>query len=414
MSYQIEIEQAKNGQLTLKVNGYYYYSKYNPARDVQQQLATTMQHTAKRYVVFGFGLGYHADYILQQNLQAHVVIVETETAIFEHIAQHVNIQSLLQHERVEVVHQLQHVQLHEGDAVFITAAWQKGLVNRELQHVLQNYTISQSLQHQHELLEHNYHRNIVKDFNTITPLQKQLQGQTAILVSAGPSLDTQIEFLKRHQHDAFILCVAAATDTLKKHDITPHAIITVDPNPVVMRQKIAADFQGLRFYGITVYPDMWHTQEQRAYALFQKGLSQSEAYAQQHQLHCLDVGGSVATWALSVLFYMQPATIILVGQDLAYVDGKTHAQGSSSQQTMREIHASVKVKNNAGGYTPTANSWEYFRTSFEQQIAKHPSVNVYNTSLYGAKIAGAAYLQHPASVNFSFNEEKFWQNIELF
>lgn len=409
MSYTIEHEIARNGEQTIKVNGFYYYSKYNPQQDVERALQQVVKEQTQTVVIFGLGLGYHAQYLATHYPALCIIIVETEQELYNYFSTQQSVVTLLQNPRVQLVKQFNNELLLPHTELYIVQAWQKGLVNRELQRAIQNVLISRTSAKDVPLLEQNAQANMLKIKQTAKPLAHILAGKTAILVSAGPSLDTQIQYLSEHVEDAFIICVAAAYPALEKHGIQPHAIISVDPNPVVMRQAVPNTFTGLRFYGVTVYPSMWTADEHNVIALFQQGLHLSEQIAEQLHAPTFSVGGSVATWAFSLLCYMGAGTIVLVGQDLAYIEGKTHAAASSSAQALKEIHSSVYVDNNNGGQTPTSSSWEYFRTFFEHQIAQHPTIQVYNTSVFGAKIKGAPLLQGQ-NISYSFSSHDY-ENI---
>ena len=61
------------------------------------------------------------------------------------------------------------------------------------------------------------------------------QGQTAILVSTGPSLRQSLPFIKKNQKRFFITCVDSAYRILVRSGINPHLIMTLDSQPFTLR-----------------------------------------------------------------------------------------------------------------------------------------------------------------------------------
>lgn len=140
----------------------------------------------------------------------------------------------------------------------------------------------------------------------------------AIIVAAGPSLDKNIEELKRAKGKAFILAVDTAMRHLIKHDIMPDAMVTMDPakpfqymnDPVIQDIPLfcilEANHEILEFHqGIKIW--------------IRGGSLIGKIFAKYHKdFGPYNPGGSVATAAFSVCVALQFKRVILVGQDLAY------------------------------------------------------------------------------------------------
>jgi Uncharacterized protein conserved in bacteria len=77
----------------------------------------------------------------------------------------------------------------------------------------------------------NNFKTVLTTPNILTDNRGQFRDKTAILVSAGPSLDYEIEYLKyiKSNHLAFIFSVGTSINTLIHHGIYPDVMTTYDP-----------------------------------------------------------------------------------------------------------------------------------------------------------------------------------------
>ena len=103
-------------------------------------------------------------------------------------------------------------------------------------------------------------------------------------------------------------------------------------------------------------------------------------------------GGSVACSAFSMLYKMGFRTIILVGQDLAYSDNKSHADGTFQEKMPEENTKNmIKVKGNYVDEVPTRRDFRVFLEWFNMYIKgakEHRDIRVINATEGGAFIEG--------------------------
>lgn len=189
----------------------------------------------------------------------------------------------------------------------------------------------------------------------------------AIIVAAGPSLDKNIEELKRAKGKAFILAVDTAMRHLIKHEILPDAMITLDVGKpfrymddprlkdiplfclLESRHEIMDFHQGIKIW-------------------FQGGSFQGRLFA-KFDKYFLDynAGGSVATAAFSVCAALEFERIVLVGQDLAYQGDVTHAGGQISR-VLNEKHGVKMIEGIDGNPVKSRHDWIIYLDWFEEAI----------------------------------------------
>lgn len=215
-----------------------------------------------------------------------------------------------------------------------------------------------------------------------------------IVVSAGPSLNKNIEELKKAKGKAFIIAVDTAIKPLLKAGIVPDMFAIIDAMkpldlikiegseniPLVTTLSAASEVleyhQGMKFF-------------------YNEGFEFAEVIFARSKKKWgnLACGGSVATSAFSLLHKIGIRTIILVGQDLAYTNNKSHADGTF-KDVMKEEDTSkfMMVEGNYEDKVPTRNDFVIFLDWFNWYIAgckdKIKEFRVINATEGGAKIQG--------------------------
>jgi hypothetical protein len=172
--------------------------------------------------------------------------------------------------------------------------------------------------------------------NVLTGRQDSRRGQPGILVAAGPSLDYSLPFLQRIARHATVISVSAALKTLLKSGVVPDYCVVSDSS-----SKICAHFTEIEsttdlpelFVLGTAFPGIVNLWSGKVTWLLQRGFGPAESLAAREGYDHFQTGGSVATLALSVMYYLGCDPIVFVGQDLAYVDNRTHGQGIHQELT---------------------------------------------------------------------------------
>ncbi len=213
----------------------------------------------------------------------------------------------------------------------------------------------------------------------------------AILVSAGPSLNKNIMELKKAKNKAFIVAADTAVKPLLKAGIEPDLMVMVDGE----KPKMLFEIEGAQNI-----PLLMSISSSCEVADYHKGkkffFSEGQPYvngifdAIGKIFYGLDIGGSVATTALSLLVHLEYSTIILVGQDLALTGNKTHADGTF-KDVMETIDTSKakKVDGYYGDKVPTRGDLKIYLDWFNGYIKRAKDryqVNVIDATEGGAKI----------------------------
>lgn len=209
-----------------------------------------------------------------------------------------------------------------------------------------------------------------------------------ILVSAGPSLNKNIQELKRAKNRAFIVAVDTAVKPLVKAGILPDLYMIVDGK----KPLDLLDFEEARRIpmcpSITSASDILEQHTGMKF-FYREGvmLSFNVMIMNGIPIQSVSCGGSVACSGFSLLYKMGFQRIILVGQDLALTGNKSHADGTFREK-MEELDTSrcMKVPGNYEKEVPTRMDFKLYLDWFNYYIKGCQGVHVINATEGGARI----------------------------
>lgn len=213
----------------------------------------------------------------------------------------------------------------------------------------------------------------------------------AIIISAGPSLDKNIEVLKQAKGKAVLIAVDSAIRKLLQHDILPDLTITVDSHkPISLFEDERAQKIPLIACGQSRY-EIVQQHQGRLFAFSGDEFLMKIYACLEHEVEGLQTGGSVANDAFSLAEYLDFKNIILVGQDLAFTDNKKHASNVYEEKAIGEEAAEeyTYVEGQDGSQLLTFHNFKMYKEWFEGRIEDNPQIHVINATEGGAKIFGA-------------------------
>lgn len=212
-----------------------------------------------------------------------------------------------------------------------------------------------------------------------------------ILVSAGPSLNKNIMELKNAKNKAFIVAVDTAVKPLLKAGIEPDIMVMVDG----VKPKKLFEMEGIE--RIPLVTSISSSSEVVDYHkgkkfFFREGEGYINGIFEEigKPFYGIETGGSVATNAMALLVKLGYSTIILVGQDLALTDNKTHADNTFKDK-MDTIDTSNAIM--VDGYyeekVPTRHDFQHYLEWFNdyiKMIKDSLDITVIDATEGGAKI----------------------------
>ena len=225
-------------------------------------------------------------------------------------------------------------------------------------------------------------------------LKEQRLSDTAVVVSTGPSLTKQLPHLKKISKYVTIISVDASLPILEKAGIKPDIVCVLE------RVELTSEFflntsetfmKDIHF----VIASLVH--EKTLQAIKGKKIITMRPFPYNRYLELPEfgfagVGMSAANLAFEVAYHMGHKQTILIGQDLAYGKGVSHASGhvlGEDEVKQKETDDYITAY---GGNRQIRSSrwWIIFKNTFEGDIATAKnSMTTINATEGGARIEGA-------------------------
>lgn len=217
-----------------------------------------------------------------------------------------------------------------------------------------------------------------------------------IVVAAGPSLEKNVEVLKKAKGKAVIVCVDTAVGFLLKHDVVPDMICCVDAqkelklfeNPKIKEIPIAVSTD-------TNYRVLEKLEAKRPiYISVSNDFLMREFTDKGKPVGYFDGGGSVATMLFQLGVELGYKRIVLVGQDLAFTDKKAHAGMGNYNENDLVIYFSL-VDGYHGDKVITRGDFKHYIDWYNMRIPQLTECEVINATEGGVKLKGT--IQMPLS-----------------
>ena len=214
---------------------------------------------------------------------------------------------------------------------------------------------------------------------------------TAIIVSTGPSLDKQLETLKKFAPYVSIISVDASYPILARNGIKPDYVTSIermDPTSTFFKERHPGFDDDINFVVASV------THKQTIKNILPRRLvltmrpQKEEKMFKLKEFGYLGIGHSCANMAYQLAYVLGHKNIVFIGQDLAFgKDGASHAKGHNFPQPDENLYITAY---GGEGEVRTTYVWTLFKNQFENDIeqAKLENITSYNCTEGGARING--------------------------
>lgn len=404
-SLAIEVEQMGSH---IRLN-----SKYDPVQEAQRWAA---QYQAKNLdtVVTMFGLG-NGMFLreLMNNLKQYqyIIVYEPSYEIFSHAVENYFLEDIFLNEKVLLT--VRGINDYEYP-YFLSriVTWMNIYSQLNCQHPAYEKLFPDAFQYYQNAIQDNNFTCIVSK-NTMDKIGKNLVENSVsniihikdsitfwdltemlpkdipvIIVSAGPSLNRNVEVLKQAKGKSIIMAVDKAYITLLRHDIEPDFVVTLDAvkplsscgNKAGFTTPLLCLLEGSQqilknHAGRKVIYDCSEFMRRIYEELGKKMIEVSS-------------GGSVSTSAFALCALARFRRIVLVGSNLAYDGGASHARAEYSAHEKDDAFE-LYVDDIEGNKIRTRYDWYTFLRWYEAAILQMEEYDVINATEVGANIQGA-------------------------
>lgn len=442
---KVSLEDTKNNQKTLRIEKddkkLYIHSKYDPEKEAElviDKLVEREKITPDTHVIFyGIGLGYHLDAFFKRFPQVEFSIYEPSIEILNQYLDQRSLKSLPIKQLIVLQCECDNNGMSAFFKTLITGAIKQSIIcelppykkifEKEYNGFL--YQFREFIKSMRSSIQTNYafkkrwilnsvfnFKEVLTTPNILMENMGVFKGKNAILVSAGPSLDYEIGNLKiiKENKSAMIFSVGSAINTLVQHDIIPDVVCTYDPSkenqlvfkkihemnidsiPMIFGSSVGfetlEEYRGPKYHSITSQDAVSH--------YFLKAKS-------NQKLMTVSDAPTIAAVTLELLDKLGFEKVILVGQNLAYLNNKYYANGIDHRQTIEnekekgihyqdigdidEVSGTEMVIDVYGNMVQTNDGFIAMKKTLELYI-KIFNMSVINTSKGGAQIEGTEFI----------------------
>jgi hypothetical protein len=249
----------------------------------------------------------------------------------------------------------------------------------------------------------------IVDHPPVQSLFGRFKGVPAVVVSAGPSLDRNIDLLRVLENHAVLICVDTSLGPLHRAGVRPHLVLAGDSSEANFRHM-----QGLGHTGAALVAEpMTHPRIIEEFDGDKFVMSFNEILMKKLGGILGDFGvvkawGSISTGAFDLARKLGCNPIVFTGQDLAFSDGRYYAHGTYQEKrwlreltypkSLQDMHTWRMTNENALDVTDlfgrpqrTSKQLEAYRHYFEREISA-TTAKVINASEGGAGFTGVENL----------------------
>jgi hypothetical protein len=386
------------------------HSKYNPIKEAEKWVAQweISKFSPKSILVIGLGAGYHINQLHLEFPDIPKIIWEfnpeyvkwlNKSGILENFGLKHNIKLIVSDDWEKIRGEFLPLLDKPGIMVLLHSPSFE-LIPEKLEPLkkhLENHVIFLRTVRRHaNELEKNFHLNLSLEASGINQWENQLINKSAILISAGPSLTKQLPNLAKIHEEGkiFLACVGTALKPLLRFGIKPDIIMVSDPQDNIKEQFIQCNDKEIPlFYLATANHKAVANYRGSRFIVWQKGFTQSEMQAKLRGEPQIQTGGSVATCLLDLLVWMGSKRIAVVGQDLAFSNGYSHAEGTHGiREVLMDNTIEITDYYQQGKIGTSKNLYIYLQwfEKYKQNLNKN--IELWNCTEGGAYIPGWVHM----------------------
>lgn len=235
--------------------------------------------------------------------------------------------------------------------------------------------------------EINYWSNLRSGCRMVSEFDVSKMKRDVIVVAAGPSLDDNLDFLRENLGKKTIIVVGTVFKKLLGQEIRPDMVVISDPQERTYQQIEGVEEENIpMLLAMTAYWRFAAAYQGEKYLIPLKVVEELDNVTEKYE-DAWDIGGTVTYLALEAAVRFKAENIFMVGVDLAYPEGVTHAAGTADR-TQKSVDNLIPIEGCRGKMVYSDPVFISYRRDIENMIAHTPGISYYNMSNVGAKIAG--------------------------
>lgn len=387
-------ETSVSGFLTLRdlERQFYFHSTIDPMWEARQLAECIYDPRNRQYAIRGCGLGYLIYQIYDvSNGSVYLNVYEKDPRMVQYARQY-GVLDWIPEEHLKVVidedpRPFLNNALEDDAGSYIFAPALKSEAD-DIRSILETVRIEYDSYYLHKRnVEINYWNNVRAKGKMVSEFDASQLKKDFIIIAGGPSVDGNIEFLRENQGKKTLIAVGTVFKNLVQHDITPDLVVMLDPNPLIYKQIEGIEDQKVpMLIGMLTYWKLAAAYQGDKYFVPLTGMQAALGYplAEEYEDQW-GVGGTVTNMAIIAASRFGAENIYLVGVDMAYPGGVSHAEGTAQR---KRIEGDIPLEGVNGDTVYTDKILKLYHEEVEKLIEEAKHIIFYNMSQIGAKLAG--------------------------
>jgi hypothetical protein len=395
MNRKIEVINTREFNKTLLIENVFLHSKYYPLKEGKKFIELNERFYKNKDVVmvYGLGLGYHIEELLKRcNENCNLYIFDADKEIIRIADDLGNLNDIRKDKRVKIfddysrkflVDFVNISELVEDILIYKPSVKVLSVEYMPLKNILEDFNVAKiAVERFSQVMSENYKQNLKRKAPGIKEFFKRIniKGEKIIIVAAGPSLEYSMNTLKRLDKKIKIFAVGRALRILMENGIDPDMITIIDAQEIVFEQLKGYENSGIPLCFLSTASRWAVANYLGPKYIFYNDTNEDDVI--------INTGKTVAVATLDIAIKGGAKEIIFVGQDLGFLDNRSHA-GENNDVIGDGVHKKVLSVNN--NMIKTNDGYMYFKRQIEKEIQENPNVRFINCSK-GARIKGTVEL----------------------
>lgn len=426
----------ENGFYNLVYKNTYLHNRRNPLAEAKEIFSRATNTPVSIHLIYGLGLGYLFQ-VASANSAGTVILYEPDLNILKVAFSLVDFSNDILKNNVfitdniakagEYIYQKSNV---KNTPLMLTTAAYRDMDSKkfnemveELQRMVGSYSLDLKYTQQKfypiaRTMIQNI-PNLIKE-PPLSSIKDFYKGQTAVVVSAGPTLDRNIETIKKYRNNIVLIVVGTAMKTIAKHGITPDFLCIIET------YDSSKQLEGLDLSQVNFVTEPYSNINLRKFK-FKQIYSHISDNMPVNSFWSRIINektdeylskGTVSYTALNIARILGCSKIVMVGQDLAYIEGQCYSKDSA----YKDLECRFNKENNK--WEITAKDFDNFVESLSNypdeetriKAAKTRLKNLNNSLYYVKSIKGeqiptesvyAAFIKPLSEFAQKFNDREF-------
>lgn len=426
----------ENGFYNLVYKNTHLHNRRNPLAEAKEIFSRATNTPVSIHLIYGLGLGYLFQ-VASANSAGTVILYEPDLNILKVAFSLVDFSNDILKNNVfitdnitkagEYIYQKSNV---KNTPLMLTTAAYRDMDSKkfnemveELQRMVGSYSLDLKYTQQKfypiaRTMIQNI-PNLIKE-PPLSSIKDFYKGQTAVVVSAGPTLDRNIETIKKYRNNIVLIVVGTAMKTIAKHGITPDFLCIIET------YDSSKQLEGLDLSQVNFVTEPYSNINLRKFK-FKQIYSHISDNMPVNSFWSRIINektdeylskGTVSYTALNIARILGCSKIVMVGQDLAYIEGQCYSKDSA----YKDLECRFNKENNK--WEITAKDFDNFVESLSNypneetriKAAKTRLKNLNNSLYYVKSIKGeqiptesvyAAFIKPLSEFAQKFNDREF-------